>query len=93
MYFYLPKPNQYYRNLIPLLKPGGKLIIVEWKNDFKTHTGQKKPFSSLIIHLMKITGWRLVKEDHELLEKQYFLVFEPLTQTEMIKTTGTGDAP
>ncbi|RJP22367.1 MAG: methyltransferase domain-containing protein [Candidatus Omnitrophota bacterium] len=69
----------YYKNLIPLLRKGGKLVVVDWKKEQQkvgpphSHCVAK----SVVIEEMKQAGWELIQEE-TFLPYQYFLVFEPV---------------
>ena len=70
---------EYYKGLIPLLRPGGRLVVVDWKKERMevgpppSHTVAK----SVVMEEMKEAGWKLVKEE-TFLPYQYFLIFEPV---------------
>ncbi len=69
---------EYYRGLLPLIREGGKIVVVDWKNirqKVGPPPGHTKP-KSVVLEEMDEAGWRLVCEE-TILEYQYFLIFEP----------------
>ncbi len=69
---------EYYRNLKPILRPGGKLVIIDWKKADRPvgppadHCVSK----SEVLEEATAAGWTLIREE-VFLPYQYFLVFEP----------------
>ncbi len=69
---------EYYTHLKSLLKPGGQVVVVDWKNKKQKvgpGPGHTKP-KSLVLKEMKEAGWQLVREEN-FLPYQYFLIFKP----------------
>lgn len=70
---------EYYKNLHPVLRQGGQLIVVDWhKREQKVgpppdHNVAKET----VIEEMKEAGWELEKDLEGVLEYQYFLIFKP----------------
>lgn len=68
----------YYRGLHDLLREGGQIVVVDWKNIEQEvgppphHTMSKQR----VLTEMEEAGWQLVREE-TLLDYQYFLFFEP----------------
>lgn len=69
----------YYKGLIPLLKEGGQIVVVDWK---KVSQKVGPPPShcvarDVVIAEMAQAGLKLSREIPNLLEYQYFLIFQP----------------
>ncbi len=78
VYHHLPDRVAYFRNLAGVLKPKGKLAIIEHKEggsffSFRRLFGHNTP-KETIIKEVKEAGYRLLK-DHDILPEQHFLVF------------------
>ncbi len=74
---------EYYRNLKPLLRPGGQVIVVDWKK-IRQKVGPRPGHTvakSVVIEEMESAGWKLFREE-TFLDYQYFLVFEPVWDEE-----------
>ena len=76
-YHHLPSRAEYFRNLKGLLKPGGRVAIVEYKRggrfNFRRIFGHYVPKEN-IVKEMEEAGYRL-KSDINLLLKQSFTIF------------------
>ncbi|MBN2327728.1 MAG: methyltransferase domain-containing protein [Candidatus Omnitrophica bacterium] len=69
----------YYKGLHSILKPGGRLIVVDWKKEGKK-TGPPPGHcvaQEIVIQEMKLAGWKLQRQVKDILENQYFLIFIP----------------
>ncbi len=79
VYHHLPNRVEYFRNLTGLLKPDGKIVIVEYKRGglFSFHRifGHYVP-KEIIVEEMEGAGYRL-KNDFDFLPKQSFTIFSP----------------
>jgi arsenite methyltransferase len=68
---------EYYKDLKPLLRKGGQLVVVDWKKERQkvgpppSHNVAKE----VVIDEMKQAGWTLKKEVEGVVEYQYFLIF------------------
>lgn len=68
----------YYKRLLPLLRPGGQLIVIDWtkkERDVGPPRGHVVA-KTTVLEEMAAAGWQLVREEH-FLDYQYFLVFQP----------------
>ena len=77
-YHHISDRRDYFRRLMPSLKPGGQMVIVDFKpGDLPVgpRAGHKLPADQVIAEL-KEAGWRLVSRP-DVLPHQYVLVFEP----------------
>jgi ubiquinone/menaquinone biosynthesis C-methylase UbiE len=74
-YHHIENRLEYFRNVSPSLKPGGRLVIVDFikDTDFGPPREHKMAKESVIEELLK-AGYRLIKS-HDLLQHQYFLEF------------------
>ncbi len=71
----------YYKGLLPILKNGGKLVVVDWKRK-RQKTGPPPSHCvsrETVIQEMKNAGWEMVKEE-TFLPHQYFLIFKPVKE-------------
>ncbi|KUO40506.1 MAG: hypothetical protein AVW06_05130 [Hadesarchaea archaeon DG-33-1] len=80
VYHHLPNRAEYFRNLKALLKPGGKIVIVEYKRggglfSFRRIFGHYVP-REIIVEEMEEAGYRLEK-GFDFLPKQSFTIFFP----------------
>ncbi len=69
----------YMRKVLPLLKPGGRVVILEYRPEVEA-PGPPKDFrltDATIIAELESAGFRLV-ERFDFLPREYFLVFAPL---------------
>lgn len=74
-YHHIENRVTYFRNVIPSLKPGGRLVVVDFIKD--TDFGpprDHKMAEEVVIEELQKAGYRLIKT-HDLLEHQYFLEF------------------
>ncbi len=68
----------YYTGLKRYLRPGGQLVVVDWKKE-KMKVGPPPSHNvakSVVNDELKKAGWKLVREE-TILEYQYFLIFKP----------------
>lgn len=69
---------EYYKGLLGLLKPGGQLVVVDWKHERQkmgpplSHTVPE----STVIREMEEAGWVLIRKE-KFLQYQYMLIFQP----------------
>ncbi len=77
VYHHLPNRVEYSRNLKKFLKPGGKIVIIEYKRGglFRRIFGHYVP-KETILKEMEEAGYKL-KEDFGFLLKQSFMIFSP----------------
>ena len=74
-YHHLPDRVAYFRKLRPVLRPGGRVAIIEFdKQGWWLRSHATPP--ALIQSELDQAGYRLVA-DHDFLERQSFLIFEP----------------
>ena len=77
VYHHLPDRAEYFMGLKNSLKPGGEVVIVEHKGtgffNFRRLFGHHTPKETIIEELEE-AGYRLM-DDHDVLPKQFFLVF------------------
>jgi len=74
-YHHIENRVEYFRNVIPSLKTGGRLVVVDFIKD--TDFGpprDHKMAEEVVIEELQEAGYRLLKT-HDLLEYQYFLEF------------------
>ncbi len=76
VHHHLDDPAQYYRDMKPLLKPGGSAIIVIWKKILNEDRSERYLYKD-VLESMKSAGWRLIRENRTLVEKQEILIFQP----------------
>lgn len=67
----------YYKGLIPILKPGGQLVVVDFKKEGKKQGPPPEHCvaKSVVLEEMEQAGFQLVREE-TFLENQYFLIFK-----------------
>ncbi len=77
-YHHIDSRKDYFGRLVPALKPGGQLIVVDFKpGDLPVGPkGKHKISPEQVVSEMQAAGWKLV-EQPEVLPYQYVLVFEP----------------
>jgi arsenite methyltransferase len=74
---------EYYRNLKPILREGGQLVVIDWhkrEQEVGPPPGHNVARETVIAEL-KEAGWKLVREE-DFLKYQYFLIFKPVDRTE-----------
>jgi len=74
-YHHIEKRVAYFRHVAPSLKPGGRIVVVDFIKD--TDFGpprDHKMAQEVVIEELQKAGYRLIKS-HELLQHQYFLEF------------------
>ena len=74
VFHHLPDQEEYFRNIKPKLRSGGKIAIIEYKKG-AYYSGHETP-EEVVIDIMRKAGFRLVKR-YDFLEKQSFTVFSP----------------
>ncbi|MBD3265423.1 methyltransferase domain-containing protein [bacterium] len=70
---------EYYKKLKPLLKPGGQVVVVDWKSKKQKvgpPPGHSQP-KSVVIDEFRQAGWKVEKDIKDVLEYQNFLIFVP----------------
>lgn len=69
---------EYYKGLIPLLRQGGRLVVVDWqKREQKVGPPPSHNVArETVLDEMKQAGWKLEREE-TFLDYQYFMIFEP----------------
>lgn len=70
---------EYYRNLHPILREGGQLIVIDWhKREQKVGPPPGHNVArETVVEEMQQAGWQLTREIDDVLEYQYFLIFTP----------------
>jgi ubiquinone/menaquinone biosynthesis C-methylase UbiE len=80
-YHHLPNQRRYFASLRPYLAPGGRVAVVEYEPAkagwFARTFGHATPKRDIVASIVA-GGYRLA-HDHDFLERQAFLVFEPST--------------
>jgi len=76
VYHHLPNRIEYFRKLASVLKPKGKVVVIDYKRGgFNFHTIFKHSISKeIILEEMQKAGYGIIKE-HDFLPKQSFTVF------------------
>jgi len=74
VFHHLPDQEEYFRNIKPKLRSGGRIAIIEYKKA-AYYSGHETP-EEVVIDIMRKAGFRLVKR-YDFLEKQSFTVFSP----------------
>lgn len=76
--YLIEEPQQYLRKLIPALRPGGRVVIVDWKNE-DTALGpdpQDRIGLSELAAMLESAGFEIVSTDNTALDYQYIMVAE-----------------
>ncbi|MBW2316643.1 MAG: class I SAM-dependent methyltransferase [Deltaproteobacteria bacterium] len=80
-YHHLPNQRAYFAGLRPYLAPGARLAVVEYEPSkagwFARTFGHATPKAQIVAAIVA-AGYRL-EADHDFLERQSFLIFEPST--------------
>jgi len=81
-FHHLPAPQRYFASLRPALAPGGRVAVIEYEPRkagwFARTFGHATPEAEIVAALAA-AGYRLAA-DHDFLERQSFLIFEPSTR-------------
>jgi len=77
-YHHISERVAYFANVRQSLKPGGRLVILDYVRT------KDRPEHSIVkeeaVDELRRAGFRLAKEFDLLLPRQYFLVFEPVSE-------------
>jgi cyclopropane fatty-acyl-phospholipid synthase-like methyltransferase len=73
-YHHLSDRTAYFRRLVPALKPGGRIAIIDFKPESKMGPIEKLPPAQVIRELRE-AGYSLVDQP-PILPEQYFLIFD-----------------
>ncbi|MEA3255283.1 MAG: class I SAM-dependent methyltransferase [Candidatus Altiarchaeota archaeon] len=77
VYHHLSNRTEYFRNLRGALKPGGKVVVIDYKNQgffsFRRFFGHHTPKETIMDELND-AGYDLMQE-HDILPEQHFLVY------------------
>lgn len=79
VYHHIEHRADYDHKLLPALKPGGRVVLIDFKKDRSIEAGERyegRVAREEAIDQFKQAGFRLAKE-YDFLPKQYFLVFTP----------------
>ena len=83
VFHHLADPKAYFQAVAGKLEPGGRVVIVDFRKDNPDDAPGPPPQMRMeakqIVEIMQAAGYRLSREDHELLQFQYLLEFELAT--------------
>jgi len=91
-YHHIARRSEYFRKLQPSLRPGGRLVIVDFYKNKNTPVGPPPEFKldpEQVIKELADAGFRLRQQDNGL-DYQYVLIFEPLPGNEPLRGVQPG---